>query len=179
MTAPSPPRRPRTLHEELALEVAQIRGEVHGCVGDRPYRVFLVKRLWSGGEPGRGEQLEVERVELRCGLDCHGQPTPPKVVLAGGWSRSMHGVVEDGRAFLEELDPTYTEAELSTYGRLCADETAHLEILSDDRDGLDEKPIRKFRIDAPPYRDARRFFWSLRLRAVDPQGVFPTAQEAP
>lgn len=180
MTQPAPPRRPRTLHEELAADVAQIRGSVHGCVGDRPYRVFLVTHTWTGGAPGRGEPIESERLELRCGFDCHETPTPPLIILSGGWARSRNGVVEEGRAVLEELDPTYTEAELSRYGRLCDDEAALLEVVADERDGAGGgSPVRRFRIDGPPFRDARRFGWTLRLRSVEPQAVFPPAQGAP
>lgn len=181
MTQPAPhPRRPRTLHEELAAEAAQIRGEVHGCVGDRPYRVFLVVVGWTGGEPGRGEQVELRRTELGCGPSCEGRPTPPLVILSGGWARSMHGVVEEGFAVLEEIDPTYTEAQLSVYGRLEAGEAAHVEIVADERDGVGGgSPVRRFRLNGPPFRDARRFSWVLRLRSVEPQAVFPPAQGAP
>lgn len=178
--APSPPRRPRTLHEELAAEAAAIRGEVHGCVGDRPYRVFIVVRGWSGGEPGRGTVEERGRTELGCGPACGGGVTPPLVVLSGGWSRSMHGLVEEGRAVVEELDPTLTEAQLAGYGRLDANEQTFLEVVQDERDGVGaDRAVRSFLIDAPPFRDARRFGWALRLRAIEPQGVYPPAQEAP
>ncbi len=177
--ATPPPRHPRTLHEELAADVACIRGDVHGWVGDRSYRVFVVVRSWTGGAPGRGEVSDDRRVELRSGPGCNGNPTPPRVLLEGTWARSMHGVVEQGRAVLEELDPTYTEAQLVNYGRCGEGEETFLEIVQDERDGLAERPVRRFLIDGPPVRDTRRFQWTMRLRSVEPQGVFTPAQEAP
>lgn len=177
--SPSLPRRPRTLHEELAEDVACIRGDVHGWVGDRPYRVFVVVRSWTGGEPGRGEPTELRRDELRSGPGCGG-PTPPRVLLEGAWARSQVGVVEQGRAVLEELDPTYTEAQLVNYGRCAPGEETFVEVTQDERDGdAADRPVRRYLIDGPPLRDPRRFQWVLRLRSLEPQGVFPPAQEAP
>lgn len=176
------PRRPLTLVERLAGEAARIRGRVHGCVGDRPYRVSLVVRRWSGGEPGRGGAqgpVEVSRVELRCGLGCDGRPVPPKLVLSGEWSRTMGGVVEEGAAVLEELDPTYTEAELSAYGRLPPGDVLLVEVTQDGRDGdAPDRPVRRYTLDAAPYRNAGRAQWTWRLRSQEPSAPFGNAQLA-
>jgi len=102
------------------------------------------------------------------------------VLLEGAWARSQVGVVEQGRAVLEELDPTYTEAQLVNYGRCREDEETFVEIFQDERDGeASDRPVRRYLIDGPPLRDTRRFQWVLRLRSLEPQGVFPPAQEAP
>jgi hypothetical protein len=167
---PSRPRAPQTLLEQLGPEIARIRGEVHGCVGTRPYRVFVVVRGWSGGEPGRGTAEELRRTELGCGPGCNGQVTPPAVVLSGGYARSMHGLV----------DPRYTEAQLVAYGRCAEDEEAFVEITQDGRDGdAADRPVRRFRIDGPPFRTTKPYGWVMRLRSIEPQDAFGPAQEAP
>lgn len=177
---PSTPRRPRTLLEELACDVAAIKGDVYGWAGTRPYRVFVVVVGWSGGEPGRGTREELRRTELGCGPGCQGGVTPPAVLLEGTFARSQHGLVEQGRAVLEELDPRYTEAQLVNYGRCGPDEQTYIEITQDERDGdAADRPVRRYLIDGPPFRDTDQVSWVMRLRSHEPQGVFPPAQEAP
>lgn len=177
---PSRPQSPQTFLERWAPRVACIRGRVHGRMGTRPYRVFVVVVGWSGGEPGRGQREELRRTELGCGLGCQGGVTPPVVLLSGAWSRSMHGLVEQGQAVLEELDPRYTEAELVAYGRCADDEQTFVEITQDGRDGdTADRPVRRYLIDGPPQRTTKPYGWVLRLRSFEPQGVFPPAQEAP
>lgn len=181
MTQPvSPPRPPQTLHESLAGRVSGIRGRVHGCIGDRPYRLWCVVRRWSGGEAGRGTPEEVSRVELRCGRGCDGSPVPPKVVLSGGYSRAMHGLVENGFAVVEELDPTYTESEIALFGRIEARDEAFFELAQDGRDGDGPTlPRRRFTLEGVPYRDSRVVGWTMRLREQEPSAPFAGAQLAP
>ena len=103
---------------------------------------------------------------------------PPKVLLEGAWARSMQGVVEQDRAVLEELAPTYTEAQLVSYGRQTEAEQSFVLIEQDGRDGADgERPVRWFQIDGPPVRSTNPYGWVLRLRSVEPQQVFLPAQE--
>lgn len=167
------PRRPKTLHERLAVEASRIRGHVHGCVGDRPYRAWLVVRRWSGGDIGRGVQVEASRVELRSGLDCHGRPVPPLIMVAGQYSRALHGLVEEGGVLLEELDPTYTEAELVAVGRLEPGDELLVELTEDGRDGeAPSRPVRRAALEGLPYRDAKRFQWVMRLRLQEPSAPF-------
>lgn len=171
---PSPPRRPMTLLEQLAPEVAAIRGEVYGCAGTNPYRVTVVVARWSNGAPGRGQREEVSRTELGCGPDCHGGITPPEVVLEGAWATSMHGLVEQGMAVVQKIDPTLTEAQLVAYGRLAEGEETWVEITQDGRDGDDaDRPVRKYRISGPPFRSTKPLGWVLRLRSHEAQDVFP------
>lgn len=167
------PRPPQTLHEVLSQLAADVRADVHGCVGDRPYRLWLVARRWTGGEPGRGEQVESFRTELRCGRACNGAPTPPRVVLSGSYSRQMHGLVEVGQVVVEELDPTYTEAELSLFGRLGDGDEAFVEMVQDGRDAdAPDRPVRRLQLAGPPMRDPARFWWALRLREQEPSAPF-------
>jgi hypothetical protein len=183
MTSPLDPqtkaRRPQTLTERLSAISARVRGEVHGRLGTRAYRVWRVVRRWSGGEVGRGQLMDKERVELRCGFDERRRPTPPRVVLSGQYARSLAGVVEDGMIVLEQLDPTYTEADLVDFGRLDPSDEAYIEVVQDTRDGAaPDRPARRFTIEGAPYRDTMRFQWSLRLREQQPSATFGNAQLA-
>lgn len=161
---------------DRAAQIARIRGQAHACAGTRPYRVTLVRSAWSGGQPGRGQQTTT-RTPLGCGPACDGQVTPPKVLLEGAWARSMHGLVEQGRAVLEEIDPTLTEAQLVAYGRQGPGEESWVEIEQDDRDGpAGERPVRRYVIDGPPLRSTNPYGWVLRLRSHEAQEVFRPAQ---
>lgn len=181
MTDPLDPqtqaRPPRTLHERLAGRAAGIRGRVHGRVGDRPYRASLVVRRWSGGEPGRGRREEVSRLELRSGLDASGRPVPPKLVLSGQYSRMQHGLVDQGSAMLEELDPTYTEADLIPASRLEPGDEMFVDVEQDGRDGeAPARPARRFTLDGLPFRDPSRFQWGMRLRSQEPDASLGAAE---
>jgi hypothetical protein len=174
------PRAPQTLHERLAARAAGIRGRVHGCVGDRPYRVDIVVTEWPEGEQGRGREVEILREPLRSGFDCQSRPVPPKVTLSGTWSKALNGVVEQGVAVLEELDPTYTEAQLVNYGRVSQAQETSVEIYADERDGAaPDRPVRKFTINGVPFRDARRFGWVLKLSSQEASAPFGNGQLSP
>lgn len=167
------PRPARTLMEELAPEIASIRGEVYGMAGVFPYRVFLVVAGWSGGEPGRGNRIEKSRVELRCGFDASGKPTPPDVTLEGSFSRALNGVVDEGEAVVEKLDPTYTETELCDIGRLEPGEESFYEIRQDGRDGAaPDRPSGRYRILGKPARERYAGGWRIRLGAQEPGDTF-------
>ena len=167
------PRLPRTLVEELNGEVASIWGEVYGDIGPFSYRVFRVTTVWSGGAPGRGEIVENERVELRCGLKSDGCPSPPQVTLEGSFSRALNGVVDEGEALVEKLDPTYTEADLCDFGRVSPGDESFFEIRQDGRDGASpDRPLGRYILIGRPVRGEYARGWRLRLRAQEPGETF-------
>ena len=176
----SRPRPPQTLVERLNGRAAGIRGRVLGSLGTQPLRVFRLRRGWTGGEPGRGQLSETGRVEMRCGVQASGQPTPPRVTLEGQYSRRMNGLVEQGMALVEMLDATYTEADLVDYGRTGAAEETLYEIQGDGRDGdAPDRPCRRFTVIGAPERDVYRFGWVLRLREQEASAPYGNAQLGP
>lgn len=167
------PRPARTLMEELAPEIASIRGEVYGMAGVFPYRLFLVVVAWNGGEKGRGEQAEVSRVELGCGRKADGSISPPEVTLEGSFSRALQGVVDEGQAVVTKLDPTYTETELCNYGRLQPGEESFYELRRDGRDGsAPDRPTGRYVLVGKPAQERYAQGWSLRLAAQEPGETF-------
>lgn len=181
MTTPptTSPRPPRTLVEELSSEVASIWGEVYGDVGPFAYRVWRVTTTWSGGAPGRGQVIEKERVELRCGLRDDGSPSPPQVLLAGSFSRALNGTVDEGEARVEKLDPTYTEADLCDFGRVVSGEESFFEIRQDGRDGAaPDRPLGRYILIGRPVRGDYARGWTLRLRAQEPGESFGEGRDA-
>lgn len=141
--------------------------------GIHPYRVFLITLAWSGGAQGRGDKAETSRIELRCGFDACGKPTPPRVTLEGSFSRALQGVVDEGQAVVEKLDPTYTETELCDYGRLREGEESFYEIRHDGRDGgAPDRPVGRYVLLGKPVRETYAEGWRLRLGAQEPGQTF-------
>jgi hypothetical protein len=160
-----------SFYSDLARDVASIRGETYGCLGLRPYRVFAVLAGWTGPEVGRGTRQILSRTELGCGKACDGAVAPPSLVLAGSWSRAMHGVVEEGTAMLEGLDPTYAESFLAPYASLAPGQESWIEVRQDGG-----AAVRRFTITGVPFLDAKRFGWVLRLSTQEPSGPFAGEQ---
>ncbi len=170
-------RTPSTIVEELARDVAEIRGDLHGGIGDRPYRLFLVVRTWKGGETGR-LPAELTRTELGCGPGSGGV-TGPKVTLGGSFSRTLRGVVPEGTILVEELAGTYIEADLVPFGRLGPTEEAWYEVTQDGRNGeAPDRPVLRCTLEGLPYRPGVALDWTMRLRTQEPGAPFGNAQLA-
>lgn len=100
---------PDVLVDDLVTDVIDgLREELHPAFGVRPYRVFTVKRVWSGTMVGDGSYTDTE-VEL----------TPqPKVTFYEGWGRQYGreqmacGYQDAGAVKLTEVSLTYTQEEL-------------------------------------------------------------------
>lgn len=177
MLDPSTSARPAlTLVEEIVRDVvAPVRAELHLDIGDFPYRLFLVVRRWSGGEAGRGDRVTT-RTELGCGRTDAGEVGPAKVTLGGSWSPSIRGVVPDGQAIVEQLDGTYTEAQIVPIGRAEAGDEVFYEIAQDDRDGsAPDRPVRRYRA-ASVARGRTALDWTLTLASQEPSAPFANAQ---
>lgn len=91
------------LADDLVSVVDDIRGAIHGDLGTRPYRVYLVTRAWSGDRPGLGTLTDAE-VEI----------TPAPAVYTAGLRGELRpaGLEEEGELVLDEVSLTFAETEL-------------------------------------------------------------------
>lgn len=101
---------PNVLVDSLVADVIDgLRDELHPQFGVRPFRVYTVKRTWTGADVGLGTSSDVI-VELR--------PQPAVnsgAMLWGGGTRFVQtpgGMTERGDVVLTEVSLTYTYAEL-------------------------------------------------------------------
>lgn len=173
MTLPAKQTSPRpaaTLVEQLAPTVASLRGQAYSQLGPRPYRVFLVVRTWSEDAPGRGDAT-VDRTEIGCGPNGQGGVGPCAVTLAGQFARAVQGVLDDGSALVEGIDPTLTEADLDPTPRLPQGAECWYEIVADGRDGaIPDTVVREYVLASQPFRGPTALSWVLRLTARQPNG---------
>jgi hypothetical protein len=153
----------RSLVESLGGIVDDIR-QINTDLGARPYRVFSVTLKWSGGEIGRGDAEVVSETEFLPTPDLSSINSVRRSLLSGG-------NVERGGLALYEISPRYTEDQLDAlcYGdRECRGPAfqTFIEVSIDRRDG-DRTKRRRFTIAAVPYRDAKRFQWTVDLTKQD------------
>ena len=102
------PLRPDQLRQTLASKLVPIVDKIRQLsttFGTRPYRVFLVHVLWSGGRIGAGTPAEVSRREIL--------PTPKVVDLSSTVEMiSAFGRTEDGSVVVEEISDKFSEDDL-------------------------------------------------------------------
>jgi hypothetical protein len=91
------------LADALVGAVDEIRSLIHGELGTRPNRVWLVKRTWSGDIRGLGTATLAETEIL-----------PPPMVTYLGLRNDLRptGRDEEGDVLLTEVSLAYSEAEL-------------------------------------------------------------------
>lgn len=94
------------LVDSLLSVVDGLRSELYPAFGVRAFRVYTVRRTWSGRIPGEGTVTEVE-AEIT--------PQPLVAVWSGGLRRELEpcGIDEHGEIVLTEVSLTYTDAELT------------------------------------------------------------------
>lgn len=91
------------LVDSLLGVVDDLRSSLHGDMGVRQWRVYTVRRVWTGDEPGDGTYTDTET-----------EITPqPLVSYDLRNALTMAGLVEAGEIWLSEVSLTYTEAELT------------------------------------------------------------------
>jgi hypothetical protein len=94
---------------DLVPVVDEIRGELNPDFGTRPYRVFRVKRRWTGAGRGDGQALTVFDTEIT--------PQPdvalPSQAEALKYELLPTGKQEAGGILLKEVSLTYTHDELA------------------------------------------------------------------
>lgn len=147
---------PLSLTERLARTVNSAR-QLNTTYGLRMYRVFAVRRHWSGGEIARGDVTETETRELL---------PRPKVDFRTRRELTPSGWIERGVVALSEINPQLTEDEVidlfspSVPG---PGDEAFIEIVMDSRDG--QALRRRCIVVEPPRR--KSFAWEVTLREQD------------
>lgn len=94
---------PNLFADALVGVVDDIRGLIHGTLGTRPNRVFIVTRTWSGSLVGDGTPASVEMELL----------PPPMVTEAVRYELRPGGREEEGEVVLTNVSLTYSEGELA------------------------------------------------------------------
>lgn len=145
---------PNVLVDSLVVDVIDgLRGELHPQFGVRPYRVYTVRRSWSGEMLGEGDAIDTVR-EL----------TPqPRVLVWDGfrWTASPIGTEEEGRVRVTEVSLSYRHDEL-VGDDLQPNEEWLIRISEAMGQG---QPDRYFVHDGPPFPDREKDMgWVLRLR---------------
>lgn len=144
--------------EEMSGLVDEFR-QLYTDAGLRPYRVFSVVYSWSGGEEGKGDLDIVSEREFL--------PRPLVDTRETTKENTEAGERFQGTAKLTEVSPRMTEDEILAYfpeAPLPRGHFAFIEVRMDLRDG--GHVIRKrYTVKDPPYRNAAKFYWEVRLLA--------------
>lgn len=147
---------PCSLAERLAKTINHVR-QKQVELGVRMYRVFSIRRHWSGGTPGRGDVTDV----------CTRELTPrPKVDFRNRRELTAAGWIERGVVVISEINPQLTEDEvidLFSPRDVAAGDEQFIEVVMDARDGQAKR--RRLVISEPPRRTA--FAWSVTAREQD------------
>jgi len=104
LAPPAPQLMPQTLAGELVPVADDIR-ELYSEFGLRPYRVFLVHAMWSGGRRGIGDLVITSRREIL---------PVPRVRDIDSVRRSVEptGLTEQGEIVIDQISPKYAEDDL-------------------------------------------------------------------
>lgn len=150
------------LVDELVPMIDELRGDLHSAMGVRQFRVYLVKRRWSGTCRGEGTPTFVYQNEI----------TPqPKVDLLSAletfgvqFRQTEFGREEEGDIFVTEVSFTYTEAELLG-GTLANNEEFYYRLVDAYGQGIQ---TRYFIPSRPPESDrVKTMGYRLQLRRVE------------
>lgn len=136
-----------------------LRGSLNSAFGVRQWRVYVVRRRWSGDERGDGSPSVVSSLLL---------DPDPEVLFEGtgayAYEMQSLGKDTDGGALLREVSLTYTEGQL--IGDPCERSEEHFFKLVDAH-GQGHKP-RFFVLSRPPIADrTKRLGWQLHLEHAD------------
>ena len=93
------------LIDELVPIIDECRETLHADFGYRQYRVYLVRRRWSGTRRGEGTLSAISSTEL--------VPSPRVEWRPLKTDLTEIGLDEDGPIVITEVSLTYTEAELT------------------------------------------------------------------
>lgn len=101
---PEPQQMPQTLAGRLVPVADKLRN-LKARFGIRPYRVFLVHAVWTGGKRGVGNQVILSRRELL---------PPPRVRDFDAVARNLRatGLTEEGDIVVDEISAKYAEDDL-------------------------------------------------------------------
>ena len=92
------------LIDDLVPVVDDVRDSIFTDVGNRPWRVFLIRRQWSGTEVGDGDPTVISKTEVR--------PQPKVIDPTLKMELVPTALVESGDIELHEVSLTFSEPEL-------------------------------------------------------------------
>jgi hypothetical protein len=145
------------LVDSLLGTVDDLRGSLNTDMGTRQWRVYVVRRVWSGERRGEGTSSDT-LTEL----------TPQPLVGPNDlfYTSSAAGLEEDGNVTLSEVSLTYTEDELNPSAAANEDvfyllRDAHGQSIAD----------RYFTVSEPPKPDrVNTIGWIVRLKQATVDG---------
>lgn len=147
------------LVDDLLPDIDGLRGDLHADFGVRPFRVYTVRRAWSGTMVGEGTAT-----------DTVAEITPaPRVLTWDGYEFDLThgGIVSKGELKLTEVSLTYTHTEI-TGGTLAQNVQWFIRI--DEGHGQGQ-PSRYYVHAKPPFPDREKDIgWVIWLRAAQVPG---------
>ena len=153
---------PNVLVDSLVGVIDGLRGSLHPAFGVRPYRLYTVRRTWSGDMAGEGSFTDVE-VEIA---------PQPRVLTWDGYDFDLTkvGVDEKGEVKVTEVSLTHTHADL-VGPTLSDNEQWFIKLVEANGQG---NPPRYFTHAKPPFVDREKDMgWVLWLRSVNVPGCRP------
>jgi len=168
LRSPTPDQSRGTLASRLVKVADRVRN-LNARFGIRPYRMFLIHTIWTGGERGIGDERIVSRIELL--------PVPLlKNIGALDEVLRATGTVEEGDVECVEISARYTEDDL--LGRTPdirdpALQRTALEEMDFCWEAVENRPqrpfavIRRFAVRGVPELSRDGFQWKVRLVKQD------------
>lgn len=145
------------LVDDLLPVVDELRGDLHPVFGSREYKVFIVRRTWSGFSRGDGQKTEA-KVEIF---------PPPLVTHKEGlhYALTEEGKFEEGTLIISEISlANYQEDDL-TGGDIPANQEFFWVLQDAWGQGIRS---RAYVLQAPPQPDRLKSIgWIVKLRRVD------------
>lgn len=155
---------PQLLQNSLArklIPVADSLRQLKTDLGARPYRVRVVRTHWTGGQRGKGVEVESHVLEL--------VPTPLVVDLnALQEMLSEVGTVEVGQVTISEISGRYTEDHLlgvdASGNAVSPSDSLYYELEIYRLDGQNGQR-KRFQLASTPHYNATAFMWTVQLDA--------------
>lgn len=149
------PRPPQTFVERATAMADRARA-MRGRAGAVPWRTFIVRYVWSGGEPGRGLPRLDRYVEL----------TPSPEIVGEGSLRTRPtsaGISREGHVKMIGISARYTESDLDIlFADVKANEEVFFEVIHDGREGPNAER-RAYKPSGLPERDVTSAQWTVSL----------------